>query len=269
MRSGLFLTLIVVAGCSSTGTPAATTGGAQPASAEPQTAAGAGAAAAPAPAPARTPGNQQPAFDDRPAIAVFPFANGGSYGQDAENFEALEIGVQQMLLTELAQNSALRIVERSLIRDIIAEQDLGASGRVDPQTAASVGKLVGARYIVTGQFTDLYGDFRMDGRIINVETGEIVGTEQVRARREQLYDLLVDLAGRMTAGVDLPPLPANVRAARLDREIPSEAVTLYSRAQVYQDAGRTDRAIELYRSIADQFPEMTEAREALRQLGGA
>lgn len=258
MRIARILAFIAFAGCSSSGAPAT------PA---PQQSPGANAASGAPAAVQQTQGGAQQGIDDRPAIAVFPFANGGSYGQDAENFEALEIGVQQMLLTELAQNSSLRIVERSLLRDILAEQDLATAGRVDPQTAASVGRLVGARYIITGQFTDLYGDFRMDGRIINVETGEIIKTEQVRAQRERLYDLLVDLAGRMTDGVNLPPLPSNVRAARLDREIPAEAVTLYSRAQVYQDAGRTDRAIELYRSIADQFPEMTEAREALRQLG--
>jgi curli biogenesis system outer membrane secretion channel CsgG len=264
MRIARILAFIAFAGCSSSGAPAT------PAPQQPTASAASPSAdpAAGAPSAVQQPqGGAQPGFDDRPAIAVFPFANGGSYGQDAENFEALEIGVQQMLLTELAQNSSLRIVERSLLRDILAEQDLATAGRVDPQTAANVGRLVGARYIITGQFTDLYGDFRMDGRIINVETGEIIRTEQVRAQRERLYDLLVDLAGRMTAGVNLPPLPANVRAARLDRQIPAEALTLYSRAQVYQDAGRTDRAIELYRSIADQFPEMTEAREALRQLG--
>ncbi len=265
MRFLGILAFIAFAGCSSSGAPAVPAPQQQPTAAAVSPGADPSGAAPPVAQQPQAGGQQ--GFDDRPAIAVFPFANGGSYGQDAENFEALEIGVQQMLLTELAQNSSLRIVERSLIRDILAEQDLVTSGRVDPQTAASVGRLVGARYIVTGQFTDLYGDFRMDGRIINVETGEIIRTEQVRAQRERLYDLLVDLAGRMTAGVNLPPLPANVRAARLDREIPAEAVTLYSRAQVYQDAGRTDRAIELYRSIADQFPEMTEAREALRQLG--
>jgi curli biogenesis system outer membrane secretion channel CsgG len=264
MRRVLFLTLIAIAGCSSASPPAVPTP--QPAVAETGAAAGAQPSQA-APPAASQPQTQPGGVDTRPAIAVFPFVNGGSYGQDAENFDALEVGVQQMLLTELAQNSSLRIVERSIIRDIIAEQDLGASGRVDPQTAAGIGRLVGARYIVTGQFTDLYGDFRMDGRIINVETSEIVRTEQVRNRREELYDLIVDLAGRMTAGVNLPPLPAAARNARLDREIPAEAVTLFSRAQVYQDAGRTDRAIELYRSIATQFPEMTEAQEALRQLG--
>ena len=33
----------------------------------------------------------------------------------------------------------MRIVERSILRDLMAEQDLGASGRVDARTAARLG----------------------------------------------------------------------------------------------------------------------------------
>lgn len=206
--------------------------------------------------------------DTRPGIAVFPFTNGGSYGSNREDLEALQVGVQELLLTELNENTNLRIVERSRLREILEEQNLATAGRVDASTAAGVGKIVGARYVVTGVFIDNNGDFRMDGRIIDVETSEILKTERVRDRRENLYDLLVDLATRITEGVNLPPLPAPVREARKKADISPEAITLFSRAQVFADGGHTDRAIELYERIAQRFPDMQQAREALRQLKG-
>lgn len=227
------------------------------------------AAAGPLPAQQSAPPPAAPTVtqpDTRPGIAVFPFTNGGSYGPNREDLQPLEVGVQQMLLTELQQNQALRIVERSTLRALLEEQELGASGRVDPGTAARIGKLVGARYVVTGVFADVYGTFRLDGRVVDVETGEILKTEQVRGRREQMYDLLLDLAGRITRGVRLPPLALEVQRARKARALPPEAVTLYSRAQVYEDAGRKEQAVELYRRLVQDFPQMTEAREALRQL---
>src|SRR6185503_16935363 len=107
------------------------------------------------------------AQDTRPGIAVFPFDNGGSYGQDKENFEALQVGMQQMLTTEFAQNPALRVVDRTQIKSLLAEQDLGAQGRVDANTAAKIGKVVGAKYVVMGGFIDFYGDLRLDARIVN------------------------------------------------------------------------------------------------------
>lgn len=206
--------------------------------------------------------------DARPGVAVFPFVNGGSYGEDVEDLEALRVGLQQMLLTELDRNDELRIVERSMLKKIMEEQDLGTTDRVDPATAAKVGQIVGAQYMITGVFADLYGKFRIDARIIDTETSEIVQTTRVRGQTEELYGLLVDLANKITEGADLPPLPVAVREKRKERDIPAEAITLYSRAQVYQDRGYEERAIKVYRQIVDKFPEMEQARTALKQLGG-
>jgi len=206
--------------------------------------------------------------DDRPGVAVLPFENGGSFGPAQEDFQALEVGLQQMLLTEISQNSSLRVVERAMLRSLLEEQDLGASGRVEAGTAAQIGRLVGARYVVTGVFMDVWGDFRMDARVVDVETSEIVFSDQVRNNRESLYDMLVELAGKVTSGVDLPPLEREVREAREAREIPSEAILLFSRAQTYEDFGDQERAVEAYQRIVDEFPQMTEAREALEQIRG-
>lgn len=215
----------------------------------------------PAAADAQTP-------DTRPGIAVLPFTNGGSYGDAKEDLDALQVGVQELLLTELAQNEGLRIVDRARIRDLLDEQGLAAAGRVDAATAARIGRVVGARYVVTGGFVDLNGNFRLDGRIVDVETSEVLKSQQVRGQRDDLFDLLVDLSAKITEDIDLPPLPAAQREARKEQDIPGEAVTLFSRAQVYADAGRTEQAIQLYERIAQRFPDMTQAKEALRQLRG-
>lgn len=204
--------------------------------------------------------------DTRPGIAVWPFENGGSYGQDAEDFEALRVGLQQILITELARNGSMRVVERSRLNELIQEQDLGASGRVDPNTAAQIGKLVGAKFMVLGGFIDLFGDFRIDARIVDVETGELVKTDNVTAKREQLYRLVVELSTQLTQNVNLPPLDNEAALQEQAREIPTEALTLYSRAIFFEDRGDTERAIDLYSRAVVEFPGYSEAEEALQQL---
>jgi TolB-like protein len=204
--------------------------------------------------------------DTRPGIAVFTFTNGGVVGPDREDLSALEVGLQQLLLTELAQSPELRVVERSALNEILRELDLTKADMVDPNTAARVGRIVGARYAITGVFMDVYGDFRMAGRILDVETTEVMRAVEVQGRRDGIYRLLVDLASGVMEGVQLQPLAGPIREARQERPIPASAVILYSRAQVLEDGGRTDEAIRLYRQITTEFPEMTEAREALRQL---
>lgn len=192
---------------------------------------------------------QQPETDRRPGVAVFPLTNGGSYGEDSEDLDALSVGLQQMLLTELQQSPKLRIVERARLKQILEEQDLAEQGRVQPGTAAEIGKLVGARYMVTGAFLDLYGQFRLDARMIDVETSEVIHTESVRGEKQNLYGLLVDLSDHIARGADLPPLPPARQQQRKERDIPPEAITIYSQAQVYQDRGRTAQAVKLYRKL--------------------
>lgn len=203
--------------------------------------------------------------DARPGLAVFAFTNGGSYGSQKEDYDALERGMAGMLISELGANPALRVVERENIQHLVDEQNLGATGRVDNQTAARIGKLVGARYAVMGTFIDLYGDFRVDVRVVNVETSEIIKTEKVQMQREHLFDLVRDLAGALNKDLNLPPLSRQVSEERMSRQVPTEALTFYSRALLYHDRGQKDKAIEMYQRAISVFPQYTEAQEGLRR----
>lgn len=210
---------------------------------------------------------QQP-VDDRPGIAVFPFDNGGSYGENRENLELLGVGLQQALMYELQQNTNLRVIDRAVLRELMEEQDLGASGRVDAETAARIGRIVGAKYVVAGGFMDLFGDFSLTGRIVDTETTEILHSAQARGPREQMYDLIIDMAAEVTADVELPALPAQVREARKERKVSPEALVRHAMILGYRDEGRTDRAIELYEDLVDDFPQVEEWQTELRQLRG-
>jgi TolB-like protein len=206
--------------------------------------------------------------DSRPGIAVSAWENGGSYGQEKEDFEALGVGLQQMLMNELSQNGALRVVDRAELKTLMGEQDLGASGRVDEATAARIGKLVGAKYFVMGAFIDWYGDMQLVARVVNTETGELGTTARARGEREELFSLVVELAGGITENLSLPSLSQQVKREREERaeRIPHEAVRLYTKALLYADRGERDRAIELFNQITTDFPQYTEAGEALEQL---
>src|SRR5438876_4650983 len=204
--------------------------------------------------------------DTRPGIAVLPFDNSGSYGQDKENFEALEKGIAGMMISELAANPSARVVEREQIEKLTAEQNLGVAGKVSPETAAKVGKLVGARYVITGAFIDFYGDFRLDARMINGETSEIVKVESDRMQRDHLFDLIRNVATRLMKDANLPPLPKQAADQWMSRQVPTEALTYYSKALLYQDRGQRDKAVEFYQKALAVFPEYTEAQQGLQRV---
>ncbi len=207
--------------------------------------------------------------DTRPGVAVLAFENGGSYGLNKEDYDALQRGMAGMMISELAANAGWRVVERAQVQKLLDEQNLGTSGRVDAQTAAKIGKLVGAKYVVTGSFIDLSGDFRLDVRIVNGETSEIVKTESDHMQREHLFDLIRNVAQKLMKDVNLPALAKNVSDQRMSRQVPTEALTFYSRALLYQDRGQPDKAKEMYQRAVAVFPEYTEAKEGLQRLGNS
>jgi len=209
------------------------------------------------------------AQDTRPGIAVLPFENGGSYGQDKENFEALERGIAGMLISELSRNPAARLVERENIQRLVDEQNLGADGRVDAATAAKIGKIVGARYMIMGGFVDLYGRFRVDARIVDVETSEVikvVRSDPKLEKRESMFQLLQSLSESLMAETKLPALSAEARGAARGRSVPTEALTFYSRALLYQDRGDATRAADYFRKALEVFPQYAEAQAGLQKV---
>ncbi|HMV34038.1 MAG TPA: CsgG/HfaB family protein, partial [Gemmatimonadales bacterium] len=189
--------------------------------------------------------------------------------QDKENFEALQKGIPGMLISELAQNPAARVVDRDGIESMLAEQNLAKDGRVDAATAARIGKLVGARYMIMGSFVDLYGRFRMDARIVNVETSEIIKVVKSDGKREDLFKLIQTLAEKLMVETRLPPLPAELGAAVRQRNVPTAALTYYSRALLYQDRGEKEKAAEFFSKAIEAFPNYAEAQEGLRKVQGS
>jgi len=63
-------------------------------------------------------------------------------------------GMAQVLQTALFQTGRFIILERQRLGGVMAEQNLGRSGRVDPRTAPPTGQLEGAEILVYATITD-------------------------------------------------------------------------------------------------------------------
>ena len=205
--------------------------------------------------------------DMRPTVAILDFDVGASIGQDPDDYQALRKGLAAMTISELAVNPAVRVVERAQIQQILQEQDLAKSDRVDPQTALRIGKLLNVRYMVTGTLYDVRGDFRIDARLFDVETSQILQTERVAGRLDNVFDLVTRLAGALMRDTHLPPLERRAMEERRSQGAPpTAAVMAYSRAVLYADRGDTQRAVEQYRRALVAFPNYTQAKTDCNRL---
>ena len=91
------------------------------------------------------------AMGPKARVAVTKFidksAKGRSYG-------AIGDGMAEMLANALFSTNRFIVLERQSLKDVMREQDLGASGRVRQETAAPIGEIEGADLLIEGTITE-------------------------------------------------------------------------------------------------------------------
>ncbi len=210
------------------------------------------------------------AQEGRPGFAVLPFENGGSYGQDKEVFQALELGIPATISGALSGHPGARIADPDRVRDALKSQGLRPGQRVDAATATQVAKAVGARYTVTGSFVDFYGKFRINARLVDAESGQIVkvvsNDDPKLQDRAQLAAIIQAVSAKLAGAAGLPPFPGDATART--GAIPTEALNLYSRGLLYESQGDKAKASDAFQRALAAYPEYTQARDGLQRVRG-
>ena len=143
----------------------------------------------------------------RPVVVVLPFDN-NSIGAGAHDFDGLGKGVQDFLITDLAGNPAVRLVDRSRIETVLKEQELAAGGRIDAETAVRIGKILGAQYAVVGGFlADGKGNAVLTGRTIDIETTQIANPQKIAGSSDDVLGMIAQLSSKLTSTMKLTPKP--------------------------------------------------------------
>jgi TolB-like protein len=204
-------------------------------------------------------------------IAILPFEDRGSYGQDKEVFRALTLGIPAALASELSGHANLRLADRNQVAQALKAQGLGPHAQVDATTAGRVAKQVGARYAITGNFADFYGTFRLDGRIVDAENGQILrvvtNNDPKLQDRADLYRIIQMVAHKMLAEVNPAALRGGSAQAEM-RTIPTPALTQYSLGMLYEGQGDRKKASDHYDRALTVLPDYPEAKEGLRRVRG-
>lgn len=191
-----------------------------------------------------------PSVGPRLRVAVIEFENKTTYGQ------RLGTAAADVLVTELSKTDRFILIERAKMSKILAEQQLGQTGVVDPSTAAKMGMVLGAAAIVTGAVSEFGTQQKgtdyliteskkqvaravVDVRVINTETSQILyaesGTGEVTSSTgtflgmgsrasynesiegEALRAAIQKFAGNLTAR--LIAIPWTCRVADLDGQV--------------------------------------------------
>ena len=134
-------------------------------------------------------------------VAVLSFADKTDAGYSWGGTKSAGDGMSDMLITELVKSDRYTVLERTEINAVLDEQNLGEQGIVTAQSAATVGKMLGAEIVIFGSITEFGYKERSTGgrtrrlglgvssttavvatdvRMVDATTGEILSAETVR-----------------------------------------------------------------------------------------
>lgn len=112
-----------------------------------------------------------------PVLAIIPIRHeDGSRSMEGQL-------ITERLITELSVVQGLRLVERQQLDAALAEQKLAQEGYVSAESAARAGRLTGAKGVLAGTLIQLGDQVEIHARLFSVETGEVVASKKISARR--------------------------------------------------------------------------------------
>ena len=161
----------------------------------------------------------------RRTVAVLGFKN--LNGQPADAW--ISTALSEMLTTELGATGKLRTISGENVTRMKADLSLPDSESLANETLAKVYGMLGTDLVVLGSYLDIGGQIRVDLRVQDTSTGEIVSTAPELGSEAQFFELVKRAGQSLRQNCGAGELTLEQRAAtNASQPGSTEAVRLYS-----------------------------------------
>jgi len=204
------------------------------------------------------------ASDQEPmSVAIMPFEVILDHNKE---LVGLDRAISEMLITDLSKVRDLQIVERSRLGDVLKELNLPAEGFVDPKTAGTIGKGVGARAILTGSLFVNGDQLCINARLVHVESGKVLVAEKISGSIKDPFELEKQLQQKLieSLGIRLSELEKADLSVKPTHN--SKAAAAYGRAEVLQETGNLVDARKEVNAALSLDPEFVVARKLATRI---
>ena len=118
-------------------------------------------------------------------LAIFPFQERGK--------EVADMGgkVTDILFANLVANPQIYLVEREELKKLLENLEISQAGLTDPKQSNQVGRLTGAKVLVTGSIFQVGDKTYVVAKLIGTETGRVIGAS-VKGKLSDDLDTLVE-----------------------------------------------------------------------------
>lgn len=205
---------------------------------------------------------QQPG--DSQTIGILPLQIVGD-----SSYQPLSRGLAQMIISDIGVLRRFRMVERLQIGALLEELKFSQGGRVDPATAARVGRLIQAGRMVQGLATiPSTGPVRLDASVVQ-RTGEVANADQVGGPLRELLRLEKELVVSIVTRLGYTLSIAERQAILENGTQNLQALLAYSRGLEAEDAGEFSRAAAYFSDAVQADPGFQAARDEQQSSAAA
>ena len=110
--------------------------------------------------------------------------------------------ISALLTVNLSAEKGFVLVDRNQLDKVLAEQALGRSGTISPETAARIGKLTGAKILITGRAFNgsNRGQLIIIASVIGAETGRVF-SHTIQGAQSNLVGVVAELSSKLIATI--------------------------------------------------------------------
>lgn len=198
----------------------------------------------------------------KPVLAVAHFDD----LSDTQALAPLGQGLAAMLTTDLSLSSQVTVVERARLSEVISELQFQQSPWVERSSAAELGKLLGADYLVVGSFAVAADVLRIDSKVVDVETSAVVAAASQTGPLDSVFTLEGRLAVTLLEELGAALSPIAGKRAGTGGTDDLQALLAWSEALQALDAGDSPGAAALLRAALEHDPQFLRAAAALGEL---
>jgi TolB-like protein len=109
------------------------------------------------------------------AIAIADFDNKDAAIGDPN----LGYAVSEIVTQDFQRSGYFLVLEKKQLQQILKTMELQLSGLYDSDKAATIGKLIDAKFLLVGSITKTAGFYRVSARVVEVETGSIILSDSI------------------------------------------------------------------------------------------
>jgi|GEM_PF-2937217 len=205
-------------------------------------------------------------FADLPRLAVTDF----TVGSDNPKLKYVGKGLAEMVAVNLAASHSIELIDRASRDEILREQEFSLSGAADASKQLEVGRLLAARYILSGEVLDMDSAVLVSCKITSTETGAIVWFDKNFGPLADYDGISRKLAASALAGLGLSPGGTIAEASPKAQSASREAVILgFSSAVDHFDKGELTKAVAELKAAKEIDPNNAAINYYLAKLTGS